>query len=236
MYHGRAREAKEKMRLCFVGFLFLTLAVVPARSVGQAVSEDPVVRYYWDKTGEGYRDRLDQQASRSYVLRARTYFHKVDRRGRITATDSTVCDYYYTGRRLDSQAVVISPRTKHDPVDLTIPGVFGGDYVVNAFPNDTGGSEMAIGFDTPTADDPSPTGLLIINRYRLLPRWLFVHYPDPGRGRRLSRAYRFAEREGIWYPDSVWEVGAKPGFLTKKYYRIETGVLSVRPLPDSAAP
>ncbi|RME24355.1 MAG: hypothetical protein D6800_08825 [Candidatus Zixiibacteriota bacterium] len=215
--------------------LFIAAALTAALVVetGQAIDDSAVVAYYWQKTARAYGERMTRQLKRHFVLRARTYYHNLDKHGRVTKTDSLLADYYFTGPRVDSQVVIATSRADMPAVDFSIPSIFADPYSINGFPNDTGGTSLAIGFEGMTADDPRPDGLLIIDRNRVLPLWLYAYYPKPGRGKRLSRCFRFTEQQGIVYPDSLWKVAAEPGLLSQKYYRVETGVRSITLLDSS---
>jgi len=190
-------------------------------------AENPILDFYVQRAEHAFVSRNPAETGVSYSFRA-TFYRKVIETGGVAGRiDSAVIDYFYSWGNLDSLRPVSGDFERFQKTDLDYPDVFKYDYVYNLYPNDTGGQELAIGFDTRTADDTLPTGLAIINRELYFPMWLYLSYPNKVGYKRFTRSFRFTEVEGMTFADSVWEVGAKAGVFFSEYYRIETGITDI---------
>ena len=89
---------------------------------------DPVTNYYWNNAAEKARSISPEQVGLSFVLTARTFCHQMGPGGSIVATDTVVCDYFYTGGILDSLHLEDGKDGCARKVDLTFPYIFGNIY------------------------------------------------------------------------------------------------------------
>ncbi|MBN1211407.1 MAG: hypothetical protein JXA92_02410 [candidate division Zixibacteria bacterium] len=190
--------------------------------------DDPVLDFYWDKAGRVGRSRDPVETGAVYSFVAVSHYMKIGRKGRVENVDSVRSEYFYSWGKLDSTKTLAGDPGKFKNLDLSVPDIFGFDYIRYFYPNDTGGTDLAIGFDTESAQDPRPVGLLIIDRDRYVLRWMYLFYPKKENYQRYSRSYRFVEVEGLVFPDSVWEVGAKRGIFFSEHYRLETGISDIK--------
>jgi len=110
---------------------------------------------------------------------------------------------------------------------MTVPNVFAQASEFCFYPNDTGGVELALGFDHDVSLSQLPVGLAVIDRDRYLLRWLYLYYPEHLDYKRFSRSYRLTLQDGYVFPDSIWEVGARPGIFSPEYYRLETVITGI---------
>ncbi len=189
--------------------------------------QSSVIEYYWNRAGAIFLAQHPDSAGLTYVLHATTFYRHVNKHGLVTSTDTTRAAYYYSWGKLDSARVVGKGEVPLNKVKLAWPNIFEGRYRLNFYPNDTGGTDLAIGFDTDSSGSALPTGMVIINRTTYQPRWLYLYYPSRGDYERLTRSFRFAPQGNFVFPDSVWEVGAIAGIFTNEYYRVETGITGV---------
>ncbi len=210
--------------VCLVAAL---IGVLIAAEDDLAQATDPVLQFYCERAAAVAAARDPVQHGLSYSFTAKTHYKKVGKRGQIEKTDSAVADYYFSYGNLDSQKTKVATSTKTDDVCFVVPDVFSEDYHFNFFPHDTGGSQLAIGFDSDSAADPRPVGLALIDRERYFLRLLHTSYPNTPGYKRLSRSYRFVEVEGYLFPDSIWEVGAIQGVFSTDDYRLETGIENI---------
>lgn len=205
------------------------LYVSPVVSVA-AGDSDPVLEFYWNKAAQASKALVSDSAGLRYRIRALTFYHRLDRHGLIVSTDSLLADYHFSSGTLDSVEVIEGSDDKTTRADFSVLDIFSRPYITRLFPNDTGGAELAIGFDSDSAHPSDPTGLILIDRYRYYPLTLYTHYPDSGGYKRYSRSYRFAIQDGLLYTDSIWVHAARQGIFSIEYYRQETGVLSLTPV------
>ena len=210
--------------VCFLAGLATVLVAVVDDS---AQAADPVLQFYCERAAAVTAARDPVERGLSYSFTARTYYKEVGKRGQIEKTDSTVADYYFSFGSLDSQRTRIAASTWTNDVCFLVPNVFREDYHFNFFPHDTGGSYLAIGFDTDSAGDPRPVGLALIDRERYSLCRLYVFYSNKPGYKRFSRSYRLVEVEGYILPDSIWEVGARQGVFSTDDYRLETGIENI---------
>ena len=191
-----------------------------------------VVDFYWEKAqrvGKS-RDTVETGAGYSYI--DNSYYKKIDRKGRVENIDSMRAEYFYSWGKLDSSNVLSGDPGKFKNLDLSVPDILNSDYIHYFYPNDTGGADLAIGFDTEAAVDPRPVGLLAIDRERYVLRWMYLFYPHKANYQRYSRSFRFVEVEGLIFPDSIWEVGAKRGIFFSEHYRLETEISGIKVYRD----
>ena len=207
------------------------LAVAAAVLItSEAVSQDgrdPVLDFYCERAAAvaEARDPLARGARYSFV--ARTYVKHTTAEGVVRKTDSAIVRYYYSFGNCDSMTVIGGNIRKPDSLPLPPPNVFAEAYLFNFFPNDTGGSHLAIGFDTPTDSTASPVGLAVVDRDRYFLSRLYLFFPNDPDFKRHTRSYRMIERDGLVFVDSIWEVIAKAGIFSAQNYRIETGIDSL---------
>jgi len=197
-------------------------------AIALADDPDPIADYYWQKA-RGAASQFDPNvAGVRYQLTARTFRHIIMRDGRISGTDTVVQRLYFTGGALDSAVMIGDDENDQKIPDLGYPSVFDMDLFPHLFPNDTGGTDLAIGFLTDSARLDLPDGLAIIDRYRYHLRSLYLTYPHREDFRRFSRCFRFVLVDDYLFPDSVWEVATKLGVFFTESYRLETGITDIQ--------
>ncbi len=147
------------------------------------------------------------------------YYRYEDKK--MSFVDSTIAHYFFTGSKLDSVRTVVSSGNKSLRFSFDCPNLFSERYLFNFYPNDTGGSQISIGVDSPTADDSLPVGVAIINRTTMRPIDLFLYYPIKEDYRRYSRTLHFTDAEGPIFPNRIVEIGVRDGLLSTETYRIE---------------
>ncbi|MDD5425889.1 MAG: hypothetical protein PHN52_05345 [candidate division Zixibacteria bacterium] len=187
-------------------------------------ADNPVADYYWDRARSVRKSRDPVETGTSYSFVATSFYKKVDRRGQVVDVDTLSSEYFFSWGNLDSSRTLFGDPDRFRTLDLNVPDIFKFDYYHYFFSNDTGGADLAIGFDTRVASDPGPVGLIIIDRNRFLLRWMYLFYPFKEKYKRFSRSFRFVEIEGYLFPDSIWEVGSKRGIFFSDDYRLETGI------------
>jgi len=196
--------------------------------VQEKTAVDPVLKFYYERAGSVFNGYDPLETGTSYSFLATSYFTKVNNDGSLGKIDSAISEYYFSFGQLDSQKTIIQTAKKFEDLDFSIPNVFNEDYYYNFFPNDTGGAEIAIGFDRDSTETDLPLGLAILDRNRYTLNRLYLYYPSKERHKRFSRCFRFIEYEGLIFPDSVWIMGAKQGIFSTSYYRIETKIENIQ--------
>lgn len=200
--------------------LFIATQLV---GVAQEGSDD-VLSYYLENFRRAIKTRNPVENGTTYSYTTTTLYKYTDSRGRIGRVDTIRARFFHSWGKFDSTVVIKGDPAQLEPIGPEYEDIFNQDYLFYTFPNDTGGIDLAIGFDTPSDSLPFPVGLLVINRDNFTPRWLYLSYPEKSGYTRFSKAWRFVELEGLVFPDSVWIVAAKPGIFGTDNYRIETGV------------
>lgn len=207
------------------------ITVSPVLSQVDSEADDAVMKFYLNKAAAAYQTRHALIHGVSFSFEARTFYKYIDKKGRVTSIDSARGRYYYSFGELDS---VVNDTFFSKPVpefDFDYPDVFSDDYRFNFFPNDTGGPEVAIGFDTDSIGDARPVGLAVLNRPIYDMSRLYLHFPEREKYKYFSRIFRFTSVEGYQFPDSIWEVGAIRGFVSSRYFRLETGITNITIYP-----
>ena len=206
----------------------VSLIVLAILTVGRTQEADQwVLEHYTDMAAHAVDSRDPLGTGATFSLMTRSYYKHVGRGGVVEKIDSARINYFYSFGQLDSQVVVSGESGRFKDVDFSYPNVFEDDYVFSLFPNDTGGPEMAIAFDTDSLSDVRPIGLAVIDRAEYYPRWLYLSYPSRSNHTRYTRSFHFVKQLGLIFPDSIWIVGARAGIFSSEHYRLETGVLEI---------
>lgn len=210
-------------------FLTVLLALIlPSQNSFCAEEVDDVLQFYCKRAAAVSKARDPIERGANFSVRTRTFYKKVGRGAEVTALDSSLDTYYYSFGRLDSVINTFQPSHSIPDLELFSPRIFDIDYRFNFFPNDTGGVEIAIGFDTDSTVPGRPTGLAIIDRNRYLLRMLYLHYPNLEEYKRFSRSFRFSQVDNYLFPDSVWVVASRHGIFSSEHFRIETGIIEIK--------
>ncbi len=194
-------------------------------------SDDPVLEFYCRQADEKQESDSVKSSEHSLLAFSRTLYKRVGSDGRITKVDTIITRLWFSNGSLDSQNVIAPAGHDVVPLNFAWPDPFSSNYLFTFYPNDPGGKDLAIGFDTESELDSMPVGIAVIDRDRYTLRRLLLHYPQAHGYKRLSRGYRFGDFDGIMFPDSLWEIGAKEGIFTTEHYRIETAIDSVKIRP-----
>jgi len=221
------KQRKSRVRF-FALALIISLSLIVFNENGASEETDYVLEYYWEKAKKEFQKQIDLKTDRKYTVKALTFYHHVDRNGITTNTDTLLANYIISDGIVDSIDVIAGSDKPHVRANFSIPNIFANPYLKFFYPNDTGGIELAIGFDTDSAYAKVPDGILLIDRYRYSFRWLYTYYSDTSGFKHLSRSYRFSEVDGTFFPDSIWEVGVRPGFISSDNYRKETAIQSFK--------
>ncbi len=217
----------EKSRIRLWATLLVLVAGLPLRSAVDDQKADPVVQFYCAKARSVCDElRPDEQAF-SYSLTATSYRRKLGGKADIIQVDSAVADFYFSSGALDSQKTAVSTSEILAGIDLSYPDVFDQDYQFSFYPNDTGGRYLAIGFDTDSAGDPRPVGLVIIDRYEYSLHRLYLFFPHRDGYKRFSRTLHFVKHDGYVFPDSILDVVARAGIFSTDHYRVETVISNI---------
>ncbi len=210
-----------------VGLQYILVAclVIGYAEVGQ--SDDDVLEFYC-KRAEAVADSRDPLVhGLNFAVKIRSYYKRIGGRGQVTDIDSSFAELFFSFGQLDSLKRDTILSTRDIEIDIAYPKVFETDYEFSFYPNDTGGADLAIGFDTDTVLRDEPVGLAIIDRALYYYKWLYLHYPEKENYRRYSRSYRFHLQEGYLFPDSIWVVASDRGLLSNEDFRIETGISDI---------
>lgn len=207
--------------------LIVAIGLAPSLGSESAGDEalDPVLEYYRAKAEKAFNQSVPDHA---YSVKATTYYKTFGADGRFDLQDSVTGWYYISAGTLDSQNISTPNSQLPEPVSFEYPNVFADNYLFYFFPNDTGGLELAIGFDTYTAEDTLPDGFAIIDRSDGYLRRLYLYYPSGERLKRYTRSFRFVRYDGYVFPDSIWIITARAGIFSTEYLRFETGVSEIR--------
>ncbi len=209
----------------------ITVFVVAVALVLPVVAQeetDEILHHYQKRAGEVFDGRNPFISGVTFSFEATTFRKIYDKNGNTSIADSSISLYYYSFGNLDSIVTKVPSEKKIDSTDMQYPNIFKGIYKYNFYPNDTGGKELSIGYDSYEFDPSVPIGIATIDRDRYFLKQLYMHFVNEKRIDRSSKAFRFIEFEGYIFPDSVWELKCKSGIFTREYYRIETGIRNIK--------
>jgi hypothetical protein len=203
--------------------LSLTVAVPPAQA-----QEDRILTFYTSSSAKVMSavDSLLASSRYSFDVFCR---HEQLERGKVVQSDTLIARYYFTGFQLDSQIVDIKTANRFDDLDFFAPNVMDMDYAFSFFPNDTGGVDLAIGFDTDSLNDPRPVGLAIINRDFHYPHRLHLSYPSESTRENFSQTFSFTLQAGSFvFPDTITDHVSEIGVLFPEHHRRITTIDNFR--------
>ena len=221
MYYVRSSRKCSYWVLVIIGAVLAVTAAAQSR-------DEAVLRFYWDRARAVLAAGDPDAHGARYSFEATTYYKSIGKQGVVTLEDSLREIRYCSFGKVDSTRVIAAPKRESHKAELDVPHVFDSSYILNFFPNDTGGLEIALGFEADSAHTDLPVGLAILDRQQYLPRWLYLNYPHQSGYRHLSRSFRFTRVDGFIFPDSVWEVGVIDGIFSTRSYRIETGITNLK--------
>jgi hypothetical protein len=209
----------------------IVLAVVAWSAAALPAQDDPILKHYRSRAAAVFDSRNPWKSGAVFSFEARTVRKDyVDET--YVPTDSLISRHWYSFGQLDSQVIVrASDDILMDRIDFKYPNVFERDYQFNFFPNDTGGEDLALGFEVADAEMSAPAGLAVIDRDYYFLRRLYLYYPDRENYRKYSRSFHFIEEKGMVIPDSMWVVASRPGLITDEHFRLETDVYNIRVEP-----
>ncbi len=215
---------------CHIQVLWIATVALIATATGLADDSyggDPVLEFYCTQAASVSAESDPLENGVKFSLLTTSHYKRVASNGRITSVDTAIVRYWFSSGSLDSQMVETATSDGIMHQRFSVPDIFKAQYRYTFYPNDTGGELLAIGFDTPKADDSLPVGLVVIDRDSYLLRRLYLYYLHREGYKRFSRCYRLSEREGFLFPDSIWEVGAREGIFSNENYRLETRIDAV---------
>lgn len=193
-----------------------------------ADNNDPILDYFTMRAKEVCKSRNPFDAGVNYSFTAKTNYYRIEDNGILRRTDSSIVNYFYSFGEQDSIVIIVEPKNNQDQPDFNYLNIFNNNYIYNFFPNDTGGEDISIGFDSKFNSDNQPIGFVVINREFFYLKMLHLYYLHDRHDKRISKSYRFIELGGFIFPDSIWEIKAKRGILSVDYYRTETGISDIR--------
>jgi len=150
--------------VAFIAAAGLAMLFLPALTIGDTESDDPVLNFYIDRARATAESRNPIERGTVFSFDAVTYYKRIGRGGKVDLVDSTWSTYYYSFGERDSLTTDTSVSSREYEVDIFYPNVFDHDYIYNFYPNDTGGADLAIGFDTDSMVQDEPVGIAIIDR------------------------------------------------------------------------
>lgn len=214
-------QKKLWMSIALAVTLLLTLSVVAQEEI------DEILNHYQKRASEVFNGRNPILSNIQFSFDATTYLKVYNNDNVAIIIDSTIAQYFYSLGNLDSIITKVVPEEKIDSLDINYPNVFLGEYNYNFYPNDTGGEDIAIGYDSYEFDPTVPVGIAIIDRENYFLTHLYMHFMNYKSIDRTSKSFRFKEIEGYVFPDSVWELKSRRGIFSAEYYRIETGINNI---------
>lgn len=197
-------------------------------TMSNADDSDPILEFYRERANKVYKSRNPFNTGTNYSFTAKTYYYVIEDNGRTKRTDSSISDYYYSFGEQDSVITLVEPKNQHEKLNFDYLNVFESDYQFYFFPNDTGGEEISIGYDSKDFNPEQPVGFVVLNRELFYMKLLHLYYMHERRDQRVSKSFRLIEYEGMIFPDSIWEIKARRGILSVDYYRVETGITNIK--------
>jgi hypothetical protein len=215
-----------KEKIVRIGPMIFMLAIATGSSV-LALGQQDIIDYYWRRATTAFALHDPLTAGQTYAFTSTAYIRSLERGGRSHISDSSVVRHFFSHGHLDSTTLIRGKSKTVFPIDISVPNIFDSTYIRTMFPNDTGGRELALGFDTDSSGDARPIGIVSIDRESGTIRRLHTGYPVRSGYARFSRSFHFVNFGGWVVPDSIIETGSLRGFLINEDYRIDITISDV---------
>ncbi len=214
-----------------IRLLIIALGVFFSGEALLSSDEESVLQFYRNQARLACAEHSPVEQGVAYSFTATSYYKRRREEGGYRLVDSAVVTYYFTGAQPDSHKAIVPPSNKLKNIDFSYLNVFDLNYRFSFYPNDTGGTVLALGFDTDSLNDPRPDGLAIIDRYDYMLERLYLYYPQKEGYKRFSRIVHFTEYEGYLFPDTIEEVASKAGIFSTDHYHILTHIRDITVYP-----
>lgn len=220
-------------------YLFGQLLIVGGLSTGVVAQtgRPEILDYYWSRAGVVWAQNQAALGDRIVACDVQAIVMELSRGGVVKSADTSVSRYFFSHGAVDS-TVHLSGRARLTvDVDVSFPSLFDSTYEKTFFPNDSGAGDLAIGFDTDTAGDLRPTGILTIDRNTYTARRLHVTWPHKAGFRRFGRSYHFVQVSDLTLIDTITESAVIERLLADEDYRLETSLSNyqLKPQIDSVS-
>jgi len=210
-----------------INILFRFLVVLSLYFVltgsGQAQDyDDSVMRYYLQNVDSVLSGCHLFDTAYDYTVDVKALFSNINYRGELSESDTTGYKAVFKAGIKDTSTAVDSVGVEDNiiPDDISFIKPWEQDCRFYFFPNDTGGSVLAIGFEPNNPDSgDAPAGILIIDRYNFRPQKIYLHYREIGKYDRLSKSYEFMETESGMVLNHLIIQGSYLRFFSRSYFR-----------------
>ena len=210
---------------CVIVEIVIVISIFTANALS---SDDPILDFYCTSAGAEFAGRSPIAHGAIFSFHATSVLRTIGDGGIATVSDSAVSDYFYSFGNLDSTRTIVAPKSGMPVFEYDAPNVFGDSLIHSFFPNDTGGPELAIGFDSPSLESEAPNGIVVIDRSTYATKRLYLFFPNKVGYKRLTRIYDFALHDEYLVPELIVEQGALSGIFTTSYYRMETRLTDIK--------
>jgi hypothetical protein len=211
-------------QICVIRAIVIVVSIFIAHVLS---SDDPILDFYRNSAGAEFVGRNPVVHGAAFSFRATSILKTIRDGGIATVSDSALVDYFYSFGKLDSTKTVVAPKSSVPSFELDATNIFSDSLIHSFFPNDTGGPELAIGFDSPSSESEAPNGIVVIDRSIYVTKRVYLFFPNKVGYKRLSRIYDFALHNEYLVPEVIVEQGALSGIFSTSYYRMETRLTNI---------
>lgn len=214
--------SNKKMR---IKSLIIYVVVCLLVAAGMVLAEDDaILGYYADRAGSVFQSRNPIESGQAFSFRLVAYYRELNKQSEYELVDSAETRYFVSFGQVDSTEVIYKAKKELESFEINYPNIFKDDYIYNFYPNDSGGSELSIGFDSSPVDSTLPIGMVVIDRTNYYLRYLYLYYLADKKYKEQSFGYRFSEHDTFVYPDSVWIMKSERNFFSTTYFKYEYGI------------
>jgi len=213
--------------------IIVIVIIVSIFAMSLVAGDDSVLDFYCSSAGAEFSGRNPLAHGAVFSFRAISRLSAIGNGGVAMLKDSLVRDYFYSFGQEDSSHIVVASAEQLPRFEFEAPNIFGNSFDHSFVPNDTGGPELPIGFDSPTAESDAPNGIAVIDRSTYATKRLYLFFPNKVGYKRLSRVYSFGLHDEFLIPEQIIEQGAVSGIFTTSYYRLETRLTDIRIIRQS---
>lgn len=211
------------LTVLFAGFLLHTFPPLV-----RADTDEDLARYVWKKTQAQLL--TGQVAATGQVVSGtfRARYIRYDKDRNVIQRDSAEGEIFGKDGILDSIRVTSGAAKILEQRSFSCPDLGKPSYRASFFPNDTGGTTLALNIDMDSSAAFGSVGIVNVDRATYLPSSFYLSLPVDDDTRRRSQIIKVVSLEGGLYPVSFFEVVVEKGILSQENYQLSMQIDSLR--------
>lgn len=200
--------------------ILIFIAVMPFSKAAGDNADSTAIQYYLQQARKTFETTYIFNLKRDFKCRAIAIATLTNYRGKLDQADTSVYEITYSnGRTCAMVAADTSQMAQNLIPDLAIPDMpWQLDCEYYFFPNDTGGSDIAIGFEPRDGmSKKAASGYITMDRYNYMIKSYTIYMSKHPFSDRYSRVYTFDYQNLLTQPIILERHWSEGGFWGRRY-------------------